>query len=92
MPTILHPLADRVLIKPDIEEGEKRTASGLIIIPDIGKNRPTTGRILALGPDCFSVFMGDHVLFGKYAGTDLKLNDEEVTICRQEDILGVIEG
>lgn len=90
MPTMLHPLADRVLIKPDEEKGEKRTASGLVIIPDIGNTRSTTGYVLAIGPDCDALEVGDKVLFGKYAGSDLKLNEESVTICRQEDILGVV--
>jgi len=91
MPTEFHPCADRVLIRPDTEGGEKRTASGLIIIPDIGKTRPTTGIVVAIGPDCHETFdVGDKVLFGKYAGADIKLNEEEMTIVRQEDILGVI--
>jgi len=91
MPTAFHPCGDRVLIRPDSEGGEKRTASGLIIIPDIGKTRPTTGTVIAIGPNCDEVFeVGDKVLFGKYAGSDLKLNEEEVTIVRQEDVLGVI--
>jgi chaperonin GroES len=91
MPTLFHPCGDRVLIRPDTEGGEKRTASGLIIIPDIGKTRPTTGTVIAIGPECNEAFeIGDKVLFGKYAGSDLKLNEEEVTIVRQEDILGVI--
>lgn len=90
MPTMFHPLADRVLIKPESEEGEKRTPSGLIIIPDLGHTRPTTGFIMAIGPDCENVDIGDKVLFGKYAGSDIKLNEEEMVICRIEDILGVI--
>jgi len=92
MPTRFHPCGDRVLIRPDIESGEKRTASGLVIIPDVGKTRPTTGTIVSIGPDCDEAFEpGDKVLFGKYAGSDIKLNEEEVTIVRQEDILGVIQ-
>jgi len=91
MTTHFHPCGDRVLIRPDSEGGEKRTASGLIIIPDIGKTRPTTGTIVAIGPECTEAFdTGDKVLFGKYAGSDIKLNEEDVTIVRQEDILGVI--
>jgi len=89
MPTVFYPLADRVLIKPDEEKGEKLYA-GIIIMPEMGKTRSTTGTVLALGPDCDGLELGDKVLFGKYAGADLKLNEEEVTICRQEDILGVI--
>lgn len=90
MPTIFHPLADRVLIKPESESGEKRTPSGLVIIPDLGHTRANTGFIMALGPDCEDLELGDKVLFGKYAGADIKLNGEEMLICRVEDILGVI--
>jgi chaperonin GroES len=90
MPTIFYPCADRVLIKPDTESGEKRTASGLVIIPDIGKTRPNTGEVIATGPDVEGVEEGEKVLFGKYAGADIKLNEEEMVICRVEDILGVI--
>lgn len=90
MPTRFHPCADRVLIKPDMESGEKRTASGLVIIPDIGKTRPNTGKVIAIGPDVEYIEEGEKVLFGKYAGADIKLNDEEMVICRGEDILGVI--
>jgi chaperonin GroES len=90
MPTRFHPCADRVLIKPDTELGEKRTASGLVIIPDVGKTRPNTGKVVAIGPDVEYIEEGEKVLFGKYAGADIKLNDEEMVICRGEDILGVI--
>jgi chaperonin GroES len=87
---MFHPLADRVLIKPEDESGEKRSPSGLIIIPDLGKTRPTVGFIMAIGPDCQDLELGDKVLFGKYAGSDIRLNDEDMVICRDEDILGVI--
>jgi chaperonin GroES len=90
MPTMFHPLADRVLIKPEDESGEKRSPSGLIILPDLGKTRPTIGFVAAIGPECDDLELGDKVLFGKYAGSEIKLNDEEMIICRNEDILGVI--
>lgn len=90
MPTMFHPLADRVLIKPETEDGEKRSPSGLIIIPDLGHTRPTIGFIAALGPDAENLELGDKVLYGKYAGSDIKLNNEEMIICRVEDVLGVI--
>jgi chaperonin GroES len=90
MPTIFYPLADRVLIKPEDMGGEKRSPSGLVIIPDLGKTRSNTGFILAIGPDCDGIELGDKVLFGKYAGSDIELNGEAVVICRMDDILGVI--
>lgn len=92
MPTIFHPLADRVLIKPEDTGGEKLSPSGLIVLPDMGKTRATIGFILAIGPDIDSDFLeaGDKVLFGKYAGSDIELNNEELVICRFDDVLGVI--
>jgi chaperonin GroES len=90
LPTIFYPLADRVLIKPEDMGGEKRSPSGLVIIPDLGKTRSNTGFILAIGPDCDGIELGDKVLFGKYAGSDIELNGEGVVICRMDDILGVI--
>jgi chaperonin GroES len=90
MPTKFYPTADRVLIKPEDTGGEKRSESGLIIIPDLGKTRSTKGIIVALGPEVAGIDIGDVVLFGKYAGADIELNHEVVTICRQEDVLGII--
>jgi chaperonin GroES len=91
MPTMFHPLADRVLIKPEATGGEKLSPSGLIVIPDMGKTRATIGFVLAVGPDCDEQLeIGDKVLFGKYAGSDITLNDEELVICRLDDVLGII--
>jgi chaperonin GroES len=90
LPTIFYPLADRVLVKPENTSGEKRSPSGLVIIPDLGRTRSNTGFIMAIGPDCDGIELGDKVLFGKYAGSDIELNGEGVVICRMEDILGVI--
>ena len=90
MPTMFHPLADRVLVKPEDTSGEKRSPSGLVIIPDMGKTRANTGFVMAIGPDCQDIELGDKVLFGKYAGSDIKLNEEEMVICRIDDILGII--
>jgi chaperonin GroES len=92
------PLYDRVLVKR-LEE-EARSAGG-IIIPDTAKEKPLRGRILAAGRGklldngelrVLAVKEGDIVLFGKYAGTEIKVEGEELTILREDDILGIIEG
>jgi chaperonin GroES len=88
---MFHPLADRVLIKPEDAGGEKMSPSGLVVIPDLGKTRATIGFVLAVGPDCDEQLeIGDKVLFGKYAGSDIELNHEELVICRLDDVLGII--
>ncbi len=92
----IKPLQDRVLVKR-VEEEEK-TAGG-IIIPDTAKEKPQQGKILAVGPGKvleggtlvkMTVKKGDLVLFGKYAGSEVTLDGEEVIIMREDDILGVI--
>ena len=90
----IQPLGDRVLVKAiDVEEEVK----GGIIIPDSAKEKPTTAEVLALGNGKkdgetyeFSVQVGDQVIISKYGGTQVKLNDVEYTILREDDILGVI--
>ncbi|MDY3858509.1 MAG: co-chaperone GroES [Muribaculaceae bacterium] len=88
----LKPLADRVLIKPG--EAEETTVAG-IIIPDSAKEKPLKGTIVAVGPgtkdDAMELKEGDTVLYGKYAGTEIKLDDEKYLIMRQSDVLGVFE-
>ena len=93
----IRPLQDRVIVKR-VEEEEK--TKGGIIIPDTAKEKPIEGKVIAVGkgklgddgklhaPD---VKKGDLVLFGKYAGTEVKLDGAEHLIMREEDILGVIE-
>jgi chaperonin GroES len=93
----IKPLQDRVIIKR-IEEGEQ--IRGGIIIPDSAKEKPQEGEVIAVGegkkldngervpPD---IKEGDRVLFGKYAGTEIKLDGDEYLIMREDDILGVIE-
>jgi len=92
------PLYDRVLVKR-VEE-ESRSAGG-IIIPDSAKEKPLRGKVLAAGQGKLqddgklrplAVKEGDVVLFGKYAGTEIKMNGEEHTILREDDILGIVEG
>ena len=86
------PLADRVIISPD--DAEEKTASG-IIIPDTAKEKPQKGTIVAIGSgkpeEPLTVKVGDTVLFGKYAGNEVKVEGEEVIVMREEDIMGVVE-
>lgn len=94
----IRPLGDRVLVKR-LEESEETTSGG-IIIPDTAKEKPMRGSIVAVGTGklqddgtrtALEVKDGDHVLFGKYAGTDVKIDNEEYLIMREDDILAVIE-
>ena len=96
MDSNVRPLHDRVIVKR-IEEEEK--TKGGIIIPDSAKEKPQEGRVVSVGPGRredgklipTDVKAGDRILFSKYAGTELKLNDEEHLIMREDDILGIIE-
>lgn len=95
----LRPLGDRVVVKP-LEE-EERTRGG-IVLPDTAKEKPQHGQVLAVGPGEWDedtkkripleVKVGDRVIFAKYAGTEFKLDDEDVLILRQSDVLAVVEG
>ena len=85
------PLHDRVIVKPAL--AEEKTAGG-IIIPDTAKEKPQTGTIVAAGPgkkdEPMMVKPGDNILYGKYAGTEIQLNGEELLIMRESDILAII--
>jgi len=85
------PLADRVLVEP--VQAETKTASG-IIIPDTAKEKPQEGTVVAVGkgkPDePMTVKVGDRVLYGKYAGSELKLDGKDYLIVRESDLLGII--
>jgi len=87
----IKPLADRVLIKPSA--AETTTASG-IIIPDSAKEKPQKGTVVAVGngtkDEPMTVKVGDSVLYGKYAGTELKLDGEDFLIMRESDIYAII--
>ena len=87
----IKPLADRVLIEP--VEAETTTASG-IIIPDTAKEKPQKGVVVAVGPgtkdDAITVKVGDTVLYGKYAGTELRLENTDYLIMRESDILAIV--
>lgn len=86
------PLSDRVLIKPT--PAEEVTVSG-IIIPDAAKEKPLKGTVMAAGQgtkeEAMAVKEGDVVLYGKYAGTEIKIDGEILLIMRQSDILAIIE-
>jgi chaperonin GroES len=87
----IKPLADRVLIKP--ADAEEKTAGG-IIIPDSAKEKPLKGEVIAVGKGTKDEEMvlkeGDKVLYGKYAGTEIELDDVKYLIMRQSDVLAVI--
>jgi chaperonin GroES len=98
MATKLTPLHDRILVKR-IEEGE--TVRGGIIIPDTAKEKPQEGEVIAVGKGKISeegkvrpldVKAGDRILFGKYAGTEIKIDNNEFLIMREEEVLGILEG
>ena len=92
------PLHDRVLVRRVAEEG--KTAGG-IIIPDTAKEKPMEGEVVAVGPGARSddgeirpldVKVGDRVLFGKWSGTEIKLDGEELMIMKESDLLGIMTG
>jgi len=84
----LQPLSDRVLVKA--ATAEQKTASG-IIIPDSAKEKPLKGEVIAVGPgtkdETMQLSVGDVVLYGKYAGTEIEIDGEKLLIMRQSDIL-----
>ena len=92
------PLHDRVLIRP--LDTDERTTGG-IIIPDTAKEKPTEGKVIAVGPGVrdekgklqpLELKSGDRVLFGKWAGTEVKVDGEELSIMKESDIMAVIES
>jgi len=87
----IKPLADRVLIEP--MAAETKTASG-IYIPDTAKEKPQQGKIVAVGPgtkdEKVTVKVGDKVLYGKYAGTELKLEGVDYLMMRESDVLAIV--
>ncbi|HAZ74157.1 MAG TPA: co-chaperone GroES [Rikenellaceae bacterium] len=88
---MLKPLADRVLIEP--KEAETKTAAGLYI-PDTAKEKPQQGTVVAAGPgkkdEPMEVKVGDQVIYGKYAGTEVTFEDKKYLIVKQSDILAVL--
>jgi chaperonin GroES len=97
MATNIRPLHDRVILRR-IEETEQ--VRGGIIIPDTAKEKPQEGEVIAVGEgkrkddgsrQTLDVRVGDRVLFGKYSGSEIKIDDEELLIMREDEILGIIE-
>ena len=95
--TKIQPLHDRVIVKR-IEEGEQ--VRGGIIIPDTAKEKPQEGEVIAVGAgkyredgsrQALDVKVGDRILFGKYGGSEIKLDGEELLIVREDEILGIIQ-
>ncbi len=93
----LKPLGDRLVVEP--QEKEERTASG-IILPETAKEKPQEGTVLAAGPGRvdddgkrlpMDVKVGDAVLYAKYAGTEVKINDKKLLILKESDILAIVE-
>jgi chaperonin GroES len=91
METKVTPLHDRVIVKP--AKSEEKTAGG-IIIPDTAKEKPQRGTIVAAGPgkkdEPVAVKPGDTVLYGKYAGTEIQIDGEELLIMRESDIFAIL--
>jgi chaperonin GroES len=94
--TKLRPLDDRDVVKP--VEAEERTAGG-IVLPDTAKEKPQRGKVVSVGPGkllesgergSLSVSIGDEVIYGKYSGTDIELEGDEVKILRETDILAKV--
>ncbi|HID74388.1 MAG TPA: co-chaperone GroES [Planctomycetaceae bacterium] len=92
----LRPLDDRIVVEP--VEAEEVTAGG-IVLPDTAKEKPQRGKVLAVGPgklldsgerSQLSVAVGDEVIFGKYAGTDIEIDGKEVKILRESDVLAKV--
>ncbi|MBF0227639.1 MAG: co-chaperone GroES [Desulfobacterales bacterium] len=93
----LRPLQDRILVKRVEEE---TTTKGGIIIPDTAKEKPAEGKVIEVGPGkvtddgkkiSMEIKAGDRILFGKYSGTEVKIEGEEYLIMREDDVLGIIE-
>lgn len=93
----IQPLHDRVVIK---RSEEARTSAGGIVIPDTATEKPIRGKIVAIGPGKMldngqliplTVKVGDEVVFGKYSGTEVKLNSDELIVLREDDIMGIVK-
>ncbi len=94
----IRPLHDRLIIK---REAEERKSAGGIVIPDTATEKPTFGKVIAVGkgkilengevrpPD---VKTGDKILFGKYSGTEVKVDGEELVVMREEDVMAIVEA
>ena len=94
----IRPLHDRVIVKRLEEE---RTSPGGIVIPDSAAEKPSQGKVISAGKGkilengsvrALDVKVGDKILFGKYSGTEVKVNGDDLLVMREEDIMGVVEG
>lgn len=94
----LKPLSDRIIVKALTAE---ETTVGGIVLPDTAKEKPQQGEVLAVGPGRvldsgktapMDIKEGDRVYYGKYSGTEVKLNGQELVVLRQDDVLGVVEA
>ena len=94
----IRPLHDRVIVKRLEEE---RTSPGGIVIPDTAAEKPVQGKVMAVGKGkiledgkvrALDVKVGDKILFGKYSGTEVKVDGEDLVVMREEDVMAVIEG
>ncbi|HTV47355.1 MAG TPA: co-chaperone GroES [Phycisphaerae bacterium] len=92
----INPLEDRLVVKP--AAAESKTASG-IVLPETAKEKPTRGKVVSVGPGKLldsgkrvpiTVKVGDDVYYGKYAGTEIKVDEEKLVILRENDLLGVV--
>jgi chaperonin GroES len=99
MATKVRPLADRLIVKR-LEEQEQKSVGG-IIIPDTAKEKPQEGKVVAVGRGKrnedgkvipLDVKAGDRILFGKYSGSEIKIDGEDHLIMREEDVLGIVEA
>ncbi len=95
--TTISPLEDRVVVRPT--KADDRTATG-IFLPEGAKEKPMTGKVIAAGPGklnddgsraAMSVKKGDTVLFGKYSGTEVEIDDDNLMVMRESELLGVVE-
>jgi chaperonin GroES len=96
MPSI-RPLSDRIVVKP--KDAETTTKGGIVLPGTADKEKPMEGEVLAIGNGKYidgklqplQVKVGDRILFGKYSGTNIKLDDSELLVMREEDVMGVLE-
>jgi chaperonin GroES len=93
----IRPLHDRVVVK---RLDEERTSPGGIVIPDTAAEKPIRGKVIAVGNGkildngevrTLDVKVGDHVLFGKYSGTEVKVDGDELLVLREDDVMGILE-
>ena len=93
----IRPLHDRVVVK---REAEERKSPGGIVIPDTASEKPTFGKVIAVGQGklldngqvrALDVQVGDRILFGKYSGTEVKVNNEDLVVMREDDVMAIVE-